>query len=349
MKKILFIDRDGTIIEEPKIDKQVDSLEKLKFLNFAISSLKKLQNAGFEMIMISNQDWRWTKHFPEKDFLKPQNKMLEILKSEWIYFNDIFICPHFEKENCNCRKPKTKLLEDYLSKNKMDKNNSFVIWDRETDLFLAKNLWIKWVLIENNWQKITKNILSRKAKFERKTNETNIKISLNLDWEWVYKIDTGLKFFDHMLEQISKHSWIDLDLFCKWDLEIDEHHTVEDVWISLWKAIWDAIWNKKWITRYWFLLPMDESLAQCAIDLSGRAQLVFDWKFEREFVWDFPTEMVKHFFKSFSDGLLCNLNMKISWENEHHKIEALFKSLAKCLKQAVKIEGNQIPSSKWIL
>lgn len=191
----------------------------------------------------------------------------------------------------------------------------------------------------------------RTYKFIRKTKETDINIFIDLDWTWKSEISTWLLFFDHMLEQISKHSWIDMKIKAKWDLDVDEHHTIEDTGLALWEAIFHALWEKKWIERYWFLLPMDESLAQIAIDLCWRPSLVFNCKFNREFVWDFPTEMVKHFFKSFSDNLKCTINIKVEWENEHHKIEAIFKALWRCLKQAIKRDGNpnETPSSKWVL
>lgn len=349
-KKILFIDRDGTIIKEPE-DEQIDSLEKLEFLPKTISSLKKLQESGYILVMVSNQDGLWTVSFPTQDFEIPQNKMLQILCSEWIIFDEIFICPHFQKDNCNCRKPKLWLLETYVKENNIDYEKSYVIWDRESDSLLAQNIWIQWLRISDEfwWQEICKSILERKFELVRKTNETDISIKINLDWIWNYTIDTGLKFFDHMLEQLSKHSWIDMKILVTWDLQVDEHHTIEDVAIALSESIYKALWSKRWIWRYWFVLPMDESKTEISIDLWWRRYLIFEWNFVREYVWDMPTEMVKHFFKSFADWLQATINVTIDWENDHHKIESSFKALAKCLNQALRIEWISLPTTKGVL
>jgi imidazoleglycerol-phosphate dehydratase/histidinol-phosphatase len=364
MKKVLFIDRDGTIIVEPPEDFQVDSLEKLEFLPFAISSLKKLQDFGFELVMVTNQDGRGTSSFPEEDFQKPHQKMLDILNKEGISFAEIFVDDSFPEANSPNRKPNTGLLTNYLISNLIDLHNSFTIGDRETDVQLAVNLGCKSifysdqpqekaVLSSNNWLEIT-NYLTRKkdriVELERNTKETKIKLSLNLDGNGEHNIDTGLKFYDHMLDQLAKHSGVDLTLKVSGDLEIDEHHTIEDSAIALGKAFKQALGDKRGIERYGFLLPMDEALVQCAIDFSDRAYFIYQGKFDREYVGDFPTEMFEHWMKSFSEHAGMNLNLKIiDGNNTHHMIEASFKALAKSIKQAIQITGTELPSTKGVL
>jgi imidazoleglycerol-phosphate dehydratase/histidinol-phosphatase len=364
MKKVLFIDRDGTIIVEPPEDFQVDSLEKLEFLPLAISSLKRLQDFGYELVMVTNQDGRGTSSFPEEDFQKPHQKMLDILNSEGITFAEIFVDDSFPEANSPNRKPNTGLLTNYLISNLIDLHNSFTIGDRETDIQLAVNLGCKSifysdqpnekaVLSSKNWFEIS-NFLTRKndriVELERNTKETKIKLSLNLDGNGEHSIDTGLKFYDHMLDQLAKHSGIDLVLKVDGDLEIDEHHTIEDSAIALGKAFKQALGDKRGIERYGFLLPMDEALIQCAIDFSDRAYFIYEGKFDREYVGDFPTEMFEHWMKSFSEHAGMNLNLKIiDGNNTHHMIEASFKALAKSIKQAIKITGTELPSTKGVL
>jgi imidazoleglycerol-phosphate dehydratase/histidinol-phosphatase len=364
MKKVLFIDRDGTIIVEPPEDFQVDSLEKLEFLPLAISSLKRLQDFGYELVMVTNQDGRGTSSFPEEDFQKPHQKMLNILNKEGISFAEIFVDDSFPEANSPNRKPNTGLLTNYLISNLIDLHNSFTIGDRETDIQLAVNLGCKAifysdqpqekaVLSSKNWLEIT-NYLTRKndriVELERNTKETKIKLSLNLDGNGEHSIDTGLKFYDHMLDQLAKHSGIDLVLKVDGDLEIDEHHTIEDSAIALGKAFKQALGDKRGIERYGFLLPMDEALVQCAIDFSDRAYFIYEGKFDREYVGDFPTEMFEHWMKSFSEHAGMNLNLKIiDGNNTHHMIEASFKALAKSIKQAIKITGTELPSTKGVL
>jgi imidazoleglycerol-phosphate dehydratase/histidinol-phosphatase len=364
MKKVLFIDRDGTIIVEPPEDFQVDSLEKLEFLPLAISSLKRLQDFGYELVMVTNQDGRGTSSFPEEDFQKPHQKMLDILNSEGITFAEIFVDDSFPEANSPNRKPNTGLLTNYLISNLIDLHNSFTIGDRETDIQLAVNLGCKSifysdqpnekaVLSSKNWFEIS-NFLTRKndriVELERNTNETKIKLSLNLDGNGEHSIDTGLKFYDHMLDQLTKHSGVDLVLKVDGDLEIDEHHTIEDSAIALGKAFKQALGDKRGIERYGFLLPMDEALVQCAIDFSDRAYFIYEGKFDREYVGDFPTEMFEHWMKSFSEHAGMNLNLKIiDGNNTHHMIEASFKALAKSIKQAIKITGTELPSTKGVL
>jgi imidazoleglycerol-phosphate dehydratase/histidinol-phosphatase len=362
MKKVLFIDRDGTIINEPA-DFQIDSLEKLDFLPYAISSIKKLQDAGFELIMVSNQDGRGTASFPEENFLAPHLKMLSILKSEGVEFKEIFIDASFEEENSPNRKPRIGMLVSYLKETQPDLNNSYVIGDRATDVQMAKNIGCKSIFIgktpnkeadftSSSWLEIVEYLTLKKdrvVKMERNTNETKIQLELNLDGHGNYKINTGLKFYDHMLEQLVKHSGVDLVLDVKGDLEIDEHHTIEDSAIALGLAFKQALGDKRGIQRYGFLLPMDDALVQCALDFSGRAWLIYDGKFDREYVGDFPTELLYHWLKSFSDNAGMNLNIKIEGDNTHHKVEATFKALAKSIRQAIAVIGDQLPSTKGVL
>lgn len=364
MKKILFIDRDGTIIVEPPVDLQVDSLEKLEFLPYAISSLKKLQDFGYELVMVTNQDGRGTSSFPEEDFQKPQQKMLDILSNEGITFAHIFVDDSLPEAKSPNRKPNTGMLTSYLISNSIDLDHSYTIGDRETDIQLAQNLGCKAIYYSDqkndaaefnskNWIEIC-NYLTRKkdriVHFERNTKETRIQLTLNLDGNGEHHIDTGLKFYDHMLDQLAKHSGVDLTLKVSGDLEIDEHHTIEDSAIALGKAFKQALGDKRGIERYGFLLPMDEALVQCAIDFSDRAYFIYEGKFDREYVGDFPTEMFEHWMKSFSEHAGMNLNLKIlDGSNTHHMIEASFKALAKSIKQAIKITGTELPSTKGVL
>jgi imidazoleglycerol-phosphate dehydratase/histidinol-phosphatase len=363
-KPILFIDRDGTIIVEPPIDKQVDSLEKLEFLPKAITALSKIAKQNkFHLVMVTNQDGLGTASFPENTFHPAQNKMLRTLENEGVVFEKIHIDKTFEHEKAPTRKPGTAMLGEYFSE-QYDLKNSYVIGDRLTDIKLAQNLGCKSIFISddinpeatlstNDWDTIANFLISpsRKALVNRKTNETDIFIDLNLDGEGKCNIHTGLGFFDHMLEQLGKHSGCNLSIKVNGDLHIDEHHTIEDTAIALGEAFLLALGDKKGIERYGFLLPMDDVLAQAAIDFSGRSWLVWDASFNREKVGDMPTEMFYHFFKSFSDASKCNLNIKAEGSNEHHKIEAIFKAVAKSIKMAIRkdLNNHQIPSTKGIL
>lgn len=365
MKRVLFIDRDGTIIHEPENDKQVDSLEKLSFIPGVITSLKKLrQMTNFEFVMVSNQDGLGTPSYPEDTFWPPHLKMLEILKGEGIEFDAIHIDPSFEHENSPNRKPGTGMLKDYM-KGSYDLSGSFVIGDRLTDVELARNLGTKAILFggrksedavlnADSWEEISDFLIfpQRISSIHRKTHETDVSIVLNLDGGGKTEIDTGLGFFDHMLDQIGKHGDMDLKIIVKGDLHVDEHHTIEDTSIALGEAFTKALKDKKGIQRYGFLLPMDDALAQVAIDFGGRAWLEWEVVFKREKVGDMPTEMFYHFFKSFADHARCNLNIKASGQNEHHKIESIFKAFARSIKMAVRREEkalNRIPSTKGIL
>lgn len=362
MKKVLFIDRDGTIINEPE-DEQIDSFEKMTFLPGAISCLSKIaRETDFEFVMVTNQDGLGTDSYPENTFWPVQNKILEILKGERVTFSEIFIDRTTPSQNSPTRKPGTKMLEKYLAGG-IDLNSSYVIGDRLTDVQLAKNLGCKAILISDeknaeaeltttDWNDIYSFLTKkpRTAEVSRKTSETDIRIELNLDGTGKSVIDTGLGFFDHMLEQIARHGNMDLIIKVNGDLQIDEHHTVEDVAIALGEAVLKALGGKKGIERYSFVLPMDDCLAQVALDFGGRSWLVWEVNFTREKIGEFPTEMFFHFFKSFTDNAKCNLNIKADGQNEHHKIEAIFKAFAKAMKLAVKQTDNfNLPTTKGSL
>ena len=362
MKKVLFIDRDGTLVIEPPIDYQLDSLGKLEFYPGVFQGLSKIvAELDYELVMVTNQDGLGTSSFPEDTFWPAHNKMLQAFKNEGIEFSEILIDRSFPEENAPTRKPNTGLLNKYIFGD-YDLENSYVIGDRATDIELAKNLKSKSVFIGDNnelatlsttnWSEIYQFLKAtpRKASINRKTKETDINVELNLDGSGKGSFSTGIGFFDHMLEQISKHGNIDLNVQVKGDLEIDEHHTIEDVALTLGDAFLQALGSKKGIERYGFLLPMDECLAQVAIDFGGRPWLVWEANFEREMIGEMPTEMFMHFFKSFTDAAKCNLNIKAEGENEHHKIEAIFKAFAKAIKMAKrKTENYSIPSTKGIL
>jgi imidazoleglycerol-phosphate dehydratase/histidinol-phosphatase len=362
MKKVLFIDRDGTILCEPE-DEQVDSYEKMVFLPGVLSSLSGIvKETDYELVMVTNQDGLGTDSFPENTFWPVQNKMMEILKSEGIEFKEVFIDRTFPSQMAPTRKPGTAMLVKYLAKG-IDLESSYVIGDRLTDVELAKNLGCKAILINTkssqdaelcttNWNEIYSHLKKkqRKAKVERRTSETQITVEINLDGSGKSNIETGIGFFDHMLEQIARHGNVDLVIKVKGDLIIDEHHTIEDVAITLGEAILKALGGKKGIERYSFVLPMDDCLAQVALDFGGRAWIVWDVEFLREKIGEMPSEMFFHFFKSFSDNAKCNLNIKAEGHNEHHKIEAIFKAFAKAVKMAVKQSDNyNLPSTKGTL
>ena len=364
MQKILFIDRDGTIIKEPPEDFQVDSLEKLEFIPAAISNLKKIKHElEYLFVMITNQDGLGTDSFPEETFLPAHNKMLKTLEGEGVVFDEILIDKSFEEDKLPTRKPGIGLLMHYLNSN-FDLENSYVIGDRTTDVLLAKNIGSKSIFfgkendeasfVAKHWNDIYNylRLPDRIGKVIRKTNETDIKIEMNLDGSGRTQITTGLSFFDHMLDQIGRHAGIDLIIDVQGDLNVDEHHTIEDTALALGEAFLQALGDKKGISRYGFLLPMDDSLAQVALDFGGRPWLVWEANFKREKIGDVPTEMFYHFFKSFSDASKSNLNIRVEGNNEHHKIEAIFKALAKCIKIAVnrnEDELNRLPSTKGML
>ena len=350
-QKILFIDRDGTLIEEPKSDLQVDSLEKLRFENGAIPALLKLKNFGFQFVMISNQDGLGSPTFSRENFESAHQKMLDILKSCGIEFKDIFICPHFEHQNCECRKPKTAMLKDYIQHKLYDRKQSFVIGDRESDMALAQNLGVRGLKYGTfTWQELCDEILStfRNASVSRITKETKIQVKLALNGGKI-KLDTGVGFFNHMLEQIAVHSGIGLEISCKGDLEIDEHHSVEDVALAFGSAIKKALGNKIGIGRYGFVLPMDEALASCSIDFCNRPHLVYKAKFKKQKLGELSTEMIEHFFYSLSYSMGASLHLKVKGQNDHHKAEGLFKAFGRALKMAIKIEDEKLASSKGVI
>ena len=371
-KKVLFIDRDGTIIIEPPVTFQVDTLEQMEFLPEVLRNLHFIRHKlDFEWALVTNQDGLGTPVYPQENFDVIQSKFLQTLENEAITFDKIFIDKSFPEDNLPTRKPGTAMLTEYFSE-AYDLTGSFVIGDRLTDVELAKNLGCKAIFISNdtealkqknlteycalqttNWNKITEFLFAgeRTATVKRTTKETDILIELNLDGSGKCSINTGLKFFDHMLEQIGKHSGSDLTINVKGDLEVDEHHTIEDTAIALGEAFAKALGNKRGIERYGFYLPMDDCLCSVALDFGGRAWLVYDAEFKREYVGDLPTEMILHFLKSFSDAAKMNLNIKAEGDNEHHKIEGIFKALAKSIKMAVKrdIYQFELPSTKGLL
>ena len=371
-KKVLFIDRDGTVLIEPPVTYQVDTLEQMEFLPGVLRNLYFIrQKLDFEWALVTNQDGLGTPVYPQEHFDSVQAKCLQTLGNEGIQFDKIFIDTSFPEDNLPTRKPGTALLTEYFTED-YDLENSFVIGDRYTDVELAKNMGCKAIYLSEDletlkekglleycalqttsWDKITEFLFAgeRTATITRTTKETDIHIELNLDGSGKCSIDTGLKFFDHMLEQIGKHSGSDLTIHVKGDLQVDEHHTIEDTAIALGEAFGKALGNKRGIERYGFYLPMDDCLCSVALDFGGRAWLVYDVDFKREYVGDLPTEMVLHFFKSFSDAAKMNLNIKAEGENEHHKIEGIFKALAKSIKMAVKrdIYQYELPSTKGIL
>ena len=377
MKKLLFIDRDGTLVLEPA-DYQVDSFQKLKFYPQVFTYLSKIANElDYVLVMVTNQDGLGTDSHPEENFWPVQNFIIETFESENVKFEDILIDKTFAKDNAPTRKPNTGLLTKYFDRDIYDLDNSFVIGDRITDVKLAKNLNSKAIFINNDenlgadeilenddmenvialkttsWKEIYEflKLENRTSEIIRNTNETKIKINLNLDGTGKSNINTGIAFFDHMLDQIAKHGQMDLEIKVDGDLEVDEHHTIEDTGIALGEAFYQALGNKLGIERYAFVLPMDDCLAQVTLDFGGRNWINWNAEFKREMIGKMPTEMFFHFFKSFSDSAKANLKIKAEGDNEHHKIESIFKAFAKCLKSAVKRDSDKmiLPSTKGML
>jgi imidazoleglycerol-phosphate dehydratase / histidinol-phosphatase len=379
MKKVLFIDRDGTIIKEAPPTYQIDSFDKLEFYPSMFFYLRKIaEELDYEFVMVTNQDGLGTSSFPENKFWPIQDFIMNSLANENIYFDEIIIDKTFPEQKANTRKPAIGLLTKYLNEKEYDLQNSFVIGDRLTDMQLAKNLnckgiWLREyeslgvdesidisvlkneiiVLETTSWADVYEflKLPPRKVIHQRNTNETKICIEINLDGSGNANNQTGLEFFNHMLDQIAKHAQIDLAILCNGDLKVDEHHTIEDVGIAFGEAILKALENKKGIERYGFLLPMDDCIAQVAIDFGGRPWIVWEAEFKREKIGDMPTEMFFHFFKSFSDAAKCNLNIKADGQNEHHKIESIFKAFAKSIKMAITrdINNSSLPTTKGVL
>jgi imidazoleglycerol-phosphate dehydratase / histidinol-phosphatase len=355
-RRILFLDRDGTLNEEVA-DEQIDSLAKIRLMPHVVEALLQLRRAGFAFVMVTNQDGLGTPRFPQQSFDIAHKFILDLFSSQGIEFEAIFICPHFKQQECGCRKPNPGMIQQFLAANEIDRQRSFMIGDRDTDLEFAANLGIEGLRIRlggaahEAWPAIAARIIgaSRRARVLRKTRETEVVAEVDLSREGPSSIATGVGFFDHMLEQIAKHGGFALQLKCLGDLHIDEHHTVEDCGLALGAALREALGEKRGIGRYGFLLAMDEAEAQIALDVSGRPYFVWDGKFNRERVGELPTELVPHFFRSLAESLGAALHISVRGENSHHMIESCFKGVGRSLRQAIRLEGTELPTTKGSL
>ena len=354
--KILFVDRDGTLVEEPA-DNQIDTATKVCLMPGVIPALLALKSAGYEFVIVSNQDGLGTDSFPQADFDAAHAYLITLFESQGIEFAAEFFCPHFEEAACKCRKPRGGLIHEYLISCDLDRNNSAVVGDRDTDMEFAANLGLKGFKIalsgdaSETWTEIARELLDRprRAKVTRQTTETKIAIVIDLDGASAPEIETGIGFFDHMLEQLGKHGGFGLTVRCEGDLHIDEHHTVEDVALAIGQGLKTALGDKRGIQRYGFVLPMDETEAQISIDLGGRPYLLFEGDFPRDRVGELPTELISHFFRSLSETLGASIHVKVQGDNAHHMVEACFKGVARTLRQAIRREGNDLPSTKGLL
>ncbi len=355
-RKVLFVDRDGTLIREPD-DRQVDSLHKVALVPNVIPALLELKRNGYDFVMVSNQDGLGSETFPEDRHRACQDHVISLFASQGVTFDEVFICPHRPDDGCDCRKPRTGLLTKFLAQNDLDLDRSAVVGDRATDLELAERIGLRGFLLDEqggraaSWPGIVDKLCSsaREARVERRSLETAIEVSVNLDAEGHSTIATGIGFFDHMLEQVAKHAGFRLQLECRGDLHVDDHHTVEDVAICLGGAIRQALGDKRGFGRYGFLLPMDESEARVSIDLSGRGTLIFEGAFPRDGVGGLSIEMVRHFFHSFADALGAAIHIHVRGENTHHMVEACFKSVGRALRPALRIDGEVLPTTKGML
>ena len=355
-RRIVFLDRDGTLNEETA-DEQIDSLEKIRLMPGVMPALLDLKRAGFAFVMVTNQDGLGTAGFPQERFDLAHRFILELFASQGVGFEAICICPHYKRDGCECRKPQLGMVRDFLAAHPIDAGRSFMIGDRDTDMEFAANLGVQGLRVrlgggpDEAWPAIARRILeqARRSRVHRKTGETDVRVDLHLSAEGPVSIATGLGFFDHMLEQIAKHGGFALDLKCSGDLEIDEHHTVEDCALALGAALREALGEKRGIARYGFLLAMDEAEAQIALDLSGRPFFVWEGRFNRERVGDLPTELVPHFFRSLAEALGAALHISVRGENTHHMIESCFKGVGRSLRQAIRLEGTELPSTKGTL
>lgn len=352
--KVIFLDRDGTLVEEPP-DEQVDALVKIRFMPGVFAALAQLRDAGYRFAIVTNQDGLGTDSFPVEHYEVAQRFIIDAFASQGIQFDAVFVCPHFRRDGCDCRKPSTRLVDAWVRDNGVDLVASAMIGDRDTDLEFGERLGVRSLRVlregppETSWPAVAQSLLARRATVERRTRETSISVSVDLDSPGPQLISTGIGFFDHMLEQIGKHGGFALELRCQGDLHVDEHHTIEDCALALGEALRKALGDKRGIQRYGFLLPMDEARAQVAIDLSGRAFAVFEGVFGREQVGGLPSELVPHFFRSLGESLGAAIHVKVEGDNTHHMIEACFKGVGRALRQAFRRETGDVPSTKGVL